>query len=65
MEQFYNILQVENDSVYIYLCRFSVCTTTEYAFLYDKCYTKIVGDSGCIYCGTFIDNIKYALIVFI
>ena len=65
MEQFYNILQVENDSVYIYLCRFSVCTTTDHAFLYDDWYATIVGDSGYIYCGTFIDNIKYALMTFL
>ena len=53
---FYNILQVENDSVYIYLCPFSACTTTYHAFLYNNCYTTIVGDIGYIYCGTFIDN---------
>ena len=54
----YNILQIKNNGVYIYLCWVVVRKTTEHSFLCGYHHTTMRSDSGDIYCGTLFDNIK-------
>ena len=46
--------------LYIDLCLLVCRTTTDNYFVYDSCCTTMGGDSGDIYCVTFIDNRTYA-----
>ena len=61
----YNILQVENDDVYIAPCHVLGYTTTEHAFVYIINHTKLMGKVAKSYYGTLIYNWKESLIRFI
>ena len=55
---YYNIIQVKNDGVYIAQCRVSRSTTTKHAFVYDSNHTTFRCDIEDIYCGSSVHNQK-------
>ena len=56
----YNILQSENDGVYIYIWLVSGHTKTEHTSVYDINYNTLLGDIVGINCVNLVDNQKYA-----
>ena len=54
----YNIIQVENDGVWIALCHFFVCTTTEIYFVYYINNTTLRVNVDKVNFGIFYENQK-------